>query len=354
MKSQLFYNYLALRITGPFFLGIFIYLLVLMVFDNLAGLGEYFFNQEAFLCIAITYFFSENQRLVNNGFLPKLERTPALKSWLLLLLVSGLSLTVVLVSLIVSGYFIFGIGYSWGTFFTELNAFIWIYCFIYVLYFMVLSSVVLFRIENKRALEKESVLKKNIDLKLQIFSRVINPEFLYKSLEALIMIIHRKDKASENFIQKLSHVYRSVLDSRHEELSDISSELEIAESALYLYNQQFGNCIKWTSPLQKKSADSAAEAYLLPGSMMIVLEWIVNSSIIQPNRPLEINIWPEEDYLVVEYSLWERLMPGTHYREKLKELETSFVHFTQRPFLIVKAEDRAFIKMPLLLLEPAA
>lgn len=339
---------------APLFLGIFIYLLVLMVFDDLGRLAEYFFNQEALLCIGLTYLFSESQRLTNNGFLSKLETTGALQTWLVALFAAGLSLTFLLVSAVVSTYFIFQIGYSWGTFSTELNAFLWIYGFIYTLYFMVLSSVILFGIENRRAIEKESVLKKNIDLKLRIFSRIINPEFLYRSLETLITIIHKKDKAGEKFIQKLSHVYRSVLDSRNDELSEVAAELEIAESAVYLYNQQFGNCIKWSASVESGPDEMLQSAYLLPGSMMIVLEWIVNSTIIQPSRPLEISLRTEDDYLVIEYTLWEKLMPAVNYREKLSELEASFGHFTQRPFLIVKAEDKAYIKMPVLLLESAA
>lgn len=343
-----------LRITAPLFLGVFIYLLVLMIFDDLARLEDYFFNQEALLCIAITYLFSEAQRLLNNLFLPRLENAQSVKTGLLLLFAGGLAATSLLVFAAISSYFIYQIGYSWGTFFTELNVFLWIYSFIYLLYFMVLSSAFLFGIENKRALEKENLLKKNIDLKLRIFSRIINPEFLYRSLETLITLIQRKDKSSEKFIHKLSHVYRSVLNTRNDDLALLDSEMEIAESAIYLYNQQFANAIQWKTGLENEEESRDEPAYLLPGSMMIVLEWVINSSIIQPARPLVINIFREEDYLVVEYSLWEKLMPLLHYKEKLNELEGSLRHFSQKPFVLIKAEDKAYIKIPLLYLEPAA
>ncbi len=350
MKSHLFYNHILSRLLTPLPLGILIYLLVLLVFDNLGSLDEVFFEKEALLCIGITYLAAEIQRTIANIFVKRIENSEFIKASFALLFLVGMVITLMVVAVSISSYFIWVIGYSYGTFSTELSTFVFIYGFIHILYFIVLTSVILFELENKRALEKEGVLKKNIDLKLRIFSRVINPEFLYRSLETLITILYKNDKSAEKYIQKLSHVYRSVLDSRYEDLSEISAEMAIAESIVYLYNQQHGGHIQWVSDTSEPSEG----LYLLPGSMMIVMEWIVSSNIINQNKPLQIVTRAEEDYLVIEYSLWERLMPAVDSRDKLMELLQSFEHFTQRPLLIVKADDKGFIKLPLLKLEKAA
>lgn len=350
MRNHLFYNQLIVRLVGPLPLGILVYVLVLLLFDDLSALGQLFFNQELLLCIVTTYLFSEIQRLISNSFLGKIESSDTLKLWFSALLIAGLASSAMLVFGVISSYFIWAIGYSFGTFSTELTIFLSLYGFIYLLYFMVLLSVILFRIESKRTLEKESLLKKNIDLKMKIFSRVINPEFLYQSLETLISILYRKDKSAESFIQKLSHVYRSVLDSRHEDLATLDSEIAIAESVTYLYNQQYNGHINWIKDLDQ----SSEELFLLPGSMMVTLEWIVNSNMINPGKPLKIQVRVEDDYLVVEYSMWEKLMlPGMN-KEKLLELVQSFEHFTQRPLLIIRANEQGFVKIPLLKLETAA
>jgi hypothetical protein len=323
---------------------------VLLVFDSLGSLGDVFFEKEALLCIVVTYLISETQRLLANASVDRLETSGSIRLSLLWMLLVGLAATQLIVFGSISAYFIWGIGYSWGTFSTELSTFLFIYGFINVLYFVVLSSVILFALENKRALEKEGLLKKNIDLKLRIFSRVINPEFLYRSLETLISIIYKKDRSAEKYIQKLSHVYRSVLDSRHEDLSEVASELLIAESIVYLYNQQHGGNIQWVA----EPGPASAEAYLLPGSMMIVLEWVIGSNMINAQRPLKITAATEEDYLTIEYTLWEKLMPAAESKDKIMELLQSFTYFTERPLLIVKADDRGFVKVPLLKLEKAA
>jgi len=350
MKRKLFYNHIASRLFSPLPLGILIYMLVLLVFDNLGSLEEVFFEKEALLCIGITYLISELQRALSNSFVNKIENSDYIRLSFALLFLAGLSSTLLVVFASISAYFLRVIGYSFGTFNTELFTFLFIYGFIYTLYFIVLASVILFALETQRALDKEGLLKKNIDLKLRIFSRVINPEFLYRSLETLISILHKKDKTADKYIQKLSHVYRSVLDSRHEDLSEMKSELTIAESIIYLYNQQHNGCIRWTP-----AADEAnTEAYLLPGSMMIVMEWIISSNMSNQHRPLSILAKIEEDYLTIEYTLWERLMPPAESKEKMMELLQSFEHFTERPLLIVKADDKGFIKLPLLKLEKAA
>ncbi|WOK06369.1 histidine kinase [Imperialibacter roseus] len=350
MKRKLFYNHLISRLFAPLPLGMLIYMLVLLVFDNLGSLGEVFFEKEALLCIGITYLVAELLRAIANGFVPRIESSDFIKLSFGLLFLAGLLVTLLVVFGSISAYFVGVIGYSFGTFTTELSTFLSIYGFIYALYFIVLASVILFTLETNRALDKEGVLKKNIDLKLRIFSRVINPEFLYKSLETLISILYKKDKAADKFIQKLSHVYRSVLDSRHEDLSEMKAELTIAESIVYLYNQQYDGNIHW----QPESEAIEEEAYLLPGSMMIVMEWIIASNMINQSRPLKIFVRREEDYLTIEYSLWERLMPTVEGKEKMMELLQSFEHFTERPLLIVKADNKGFVKLPLLKLEKAA
>lgn len=351
MKYSLFYNQTLFRLLAPLPIGILIYMLVLLVFDNLSSLGEVFFDQEALLFIVITYVLSETLRVVTNGLAARTETAGSVRGWLILLFLIGLLATLALVAGLITAYFVWVVEYSWGTFFTELTTSVSIYGFIYVLYFMVLTSVILFAIESRRAVEKESLLKKNIDLKLKIFSRVINPEFLYRSLETLITIIRRKEPSAEKFIQKLSHVYRSVLDNRHEDLAGLQTEMHAADSIVYLYNQQHDGHIRW-EPLEYGS--DAEEVFVLPGSMMIVLEWVINSNMINASKPLHISVRREDDYLVVEYTLWEKLVLAPEAWKKVEELVQSFEYFTRRPLLIVKAADRGYVKIPLLTIDRAA
>ena len=73
MKRKLFYNHLISRLFAPLPLGMLIYMLVLLVFDNLGSLGEVFFEKEALLCIGITYLVAELLRAIANGFVPRIS-----------------------------------------------------------------------------------------------------------------------------------------------------------------------------------------------------------------------------------------------------------------------------------------
>ena len=56
---KIFIHHIGFRLLAPVFVGVMVYVLILMVFDSISLLIENFFSQEAAFCIGLTYVLHE-------------------------------------------------------------------------------------------------------------------------------------------------------------------------------------------------------------------------------------------------------------------------------------------------------
>src|SRR5680860_513765 len=62
----------------------------------------------------------------------------------------------------------------------------------------------------------------------------VNPHFLFNSLNSLSSLVRNDPDLAEKFVQKLSSVYRYVLENKEKELVSLSTELDFVNNYFYL------------------------------------------------------------------------------------------------------------------------
>ena len=91
------------RLITPVFYGILVYVLILLINNNLDQLGSTFMNQEVYACIVLVYLLSETLRwnaIINERFFKKNIQNQVI--WQLLI---GVGLSILVVSTFISAYF---------------------------------------------------------------------------------------------------------------------------------------------------------------------------------------------------------------------------------------------------------
>lgn len=152
-------------------------------------------------------------------------------------------------------------------------------------------------IQNTLKLQQEAAAlqKENNTVRYTALQNQLNPHFLFNSLNTLIAEIEYNPDNAVRFTKNLSSVYRYVLQSQDKTLVSLGEELEFLDSYLFLHKVRLGDCISCVCDIP---AD-LTEAMLPPLTLQLLVENVIKHNTITSARPMKIDIFVQEDRLVV-------------------------------------------------------
>ncbi len=328
------------RIIAPLLFGVLVYLLILLVNNDLTEIGKIFNNGELYVCIGLSYLSLEALRLTIVLLSKRLDQTSYQRKIIIQTSVSVL-IAVAAVAAGVAAYFYWVAGFTVGM--AELQIFLWIFGFTALLYnLLYFSNEYLFR-ENTLKVEQETRLREKLEADFVAFKNEINPDLLYESLETLIQTLHHNLDAAEEQIDFLAGIYRYQLMHRNQELVTLHEELHTLDLLLNLLNHHHRNHIKLYTDIK-----DAKDFYLIPGSLLVSVDTIVRNTLIGDKTPLTLRLYTEEDgYLVIQHKMNDRLIVHQNSLQAFAHLQRAYLFFSERPFVQVKADLENYIKFPL-------
>ncbi|MCK4663881.1 MAG: histidine kinase [Bacteroidales bacterium] len=330
------------RIFVPPLYGTMVYILILLIFDSISQLTDNFFSFEVFLCIAITYILSELMRFIIsliNKFYPK---TGNFTVQIIIQLITNGICAIFITTVIIAAYFTYLVGFS--KFITELIVFNTIFLFTSVFYNMIYFSILYLNKINEIKLIQENLHKDHLTSELRNYKNKINPFLLYNSLETLISLAHKDSVKADNFINCLSNVYRNILFHKRNELINLENELGLTDDFLYILNYNHNSNIKWEFDIQKKYF----KYKIIPGTLSIIIEYIVNRSIISDIQALKIKCYTEGNNLIIKNKINDRLIPEKQNIPETQNLERAYSYFSDNPFEIKEENQYQITVIPLL------
>ena len=344
MNSQ-YIHAITFRLTWPLLQGFLVYILLLMVFDNVADLLGNFVNAEMYLCMILSFLLNEAIRLwigLFNKFLP--SRVDG--SRFVVQTIGSIACVLLIIGGTLSAYFIYLVGYSWGGFDMELTAFISIFSVFTLLFNAIHLSIVLLTSQNTQKIKDEELLRQNLDFQVQTFKNNINPSLFYESMEQFLILLYRDYKLADKYIYHLSERYRYVLENKQEELKSLEEELPTLDSLSFLFNEQHHHAIEIDNQVTNVHPDQL----VVTNTLATVIELLTRKTIISKERPLRIKCYIDEsdNYLVFEANLNERFVANPEMEKRADMLVKAYEYFTSKPFMNIKAGELTFIKIPLL------
>ena len=294
---KLFIHTPVFRFLSPIFSGIIAYLLILLVNNNIGQLQEQFLGQELYVCIGLSFITHEFSRFLLWLF----KKLPnALNSLVLLTvkIICAVLLSGFLIGALITAYYLYQSGYY--PLIEELKVFVGIYCFIPLGYILIdMSHEYLFKV-NSQKLENELLIKENIEEDFKQFKREINPNLLFESFEALIVLIHDDKDMVDDFIDNLAIIYRYILAGKKNQLTNIKEELFILDELIKLYNHL---------PHRKINIDRKDEGdfLIVPGTLLFVVEQIIKTSIVSSRIHLNLQIKFKENNFSISYQKEDKI-----------------------------------------------
>ncbi|MGB3800826.1 MAG: histidine kinase [Lewinella sp.] len=173
------------------------------------------------------------------------------------------------------------------------------------------ESMFFFTRYRQSLLEQERLTRINVQAQLETLKQQVNPHFLFNSLNTLVQVIPEDSKKAVLFTQRLSAVYRRILEYRHRDLITLAEELHSLEDYVFLMKTRFEEKLRVIyagAGAQEISASSgfSESVYLVPLSLQLLVENAIKHNVVSEDNPLTIEIIVTPDEVTVVNTLQPR------------------------------------------------
>jgi sensor histidine kinase YesM len=132
--------------------------------------------------------------------------------------------------------------------------------------------------------------KENLQSQFEVLKQQVNPHFLFNSLNVLSSLIKIDPDTAETFTEKLSKVYRYVLENKEKDLVAVSTEMEFLQSYLFLIDIRFMQKIKISIDIPQQYLDY----FILPIAVQMVIENAIKHNTFSKAKPMIINVFVDD------------------------------------------------------------
>lgn len=192
--------------------------------------------------------------------------------------------------------------------------------------------------------ETEQLKRANIESQLEGLKSQVNPHFLFNSLNTLTYVIPEDPERAVLFVRQLSKVYRYILEIREKQLIPLAEELNFMKSYLFLIKERFGDnlCIRKAIP------DEYLQDKIVPLSLQMLLENCVKHNIISKQRPLEIDVYIENQCLIVRNTLQRKHQEQSSTHVGLQNIRNRYAFFTEEQVGVEETDEYFQVSLPLI------
>jgi sensor histidine kinase YesM len=170
-------------------------------------------------------------------------------------------------------------------------------------------------------LENENVIAQYETLKNQV-----NPHFLFNSLNSLSSLIRHDDKKAIKFIEEFSDIYRYVLDANDKTIVETEKEIAFVNSYVYLQTLRYGDNLR----INYTDFRYIENTWVVPLSVQILVENAIKHNEISSENPLQIEIYTENDFLIVSNKICRLNFEPASKRIGLQNLASRYALITDR------------------------
>ncbi len=149
------------------------------------------------------------------------------------------------------------------------------------------------RWENTRLQHENSVAQ------LAMLKQQINPHFLFNSFNILKTMIRNQDANAEEYIVRLSELYRGLLATSHREKVPLSEELEALDHYLFMLKARFEDKLRFSRQL----SPADLSGFVPPFTLQMLVENAIKHNVVSHDKPLVVELFSENGALVVRNNL---------------------------------------------------
>jgi ligand-binding sensor domain-containing protein len=191
---------------------------------------------------------------------------------------------------------------------------------------------------------ENSLLHAREQAEFEMLKSQINPHFLFNSFNTLIATIETDPTTAIEFTEKLSDLYRNILQVRERDMIPLSEELDLLNNFIYLLKKRFGNALVFNIKIETH------EAQIVPLALQLLVENAVKHNTVSKLRPLKIDIIETDGWLEIRNNIQKKLehemeTKGTGFG--LASLTRRYALLSNKNIEIKQGKEDFIVRIPL-------
>lgn len=198
---------------------------------------------------------------------------------------------------------------------------------------------------NQANIEAEKLKTQQTISQLESLKNQISPHFLFNSLNTLAAIIPENQEQAVKFTEKLSNVYRYILQFKDKELVDLETELDFIKSYVFLLEIRYPENLT----VNYKIDEAAYDTKIAPLTLQILVENAIKHNVISKLDPLTIEIYTDSDHkIVVSNKLQIKTIAKNSTKMGLENIRKRYHYLTEKSVEIANTGSQFLVSVPLI------
>ncbi|MCE2611783.1 histidine kinase [Flavobacteriaceae bacterium D16] len=236
-------------------------------------------------------------------------------------------------------------GESWNEFVSgERMVFYYIALLITLVVTVFFHAVHFYKLSRDKQVKEQKIIAGTASARFDALKNQLDPHFLFNSLNVLTSLIEEDADQAQKFTTSLSKVYRYVLEQKNKDLVTVNEELQFARTYVRLLKMRFEDSIVFDIPEES----SNPEAKIVPLSLQLLLENAVKHNVVTSSKPLRINVFERDGFLVISNNLQEKSVVKKSSGVGLRNIQQRYQILSDREVMINKSRDTFQVSIPML------
>lgn len=198
---------------------------------------------------------------------------------------------------------------------------------------------------QKSVIEEEQAKQLIVQAQLDALRNQAQPHFFFNTLNTLRDIIDQNSKEeAKDFVDKISDVYRFILESGNEDLISLRDELKFSKSYIHIQQERFGDNLN----VNWEISDTALNTLIVPMSLQLLLENAIKHNVISKSKPLQVNVKTTDGDLIVENKIQPKSSQLPSTKVGLKNIQKRYHLISNRTPVIHNDGNQFVVSIPLL------
>lgn len=200
--------------------------------------------------------------------------------------------------------------------------------------------------KRRKEQEIESLKIENLQSRCDALTNQIHPHFFFNSLNGLTSLVRKKNEENTlAYVNKLSDVFRYILQSEKKGLVTLQEELTFVEAFQYMMEVRFANKLVFEILVPEDKLDHKIPVL----SLLPLIDNVVVHNIIDSEHKMKISIWlNDQSELVVSNPVYPKIVQADTNGTGLKNLENRFSLLMNKQIRLENDRKHYVVILPLL------
>lgn len=186
--------------------------------------------------------------------------------------------------------------------------------------------------------------KQQKENELKLLRSQIDPHFLFNNLNTLDSLIDTDSEKAKEYINRLSLIYRYLIQTKDAEVMELSKELQFAENYIFLIETRFGNDYN----ISIKKNEDVKDKFIPTGAVQTLLENVVKHNKPFNNISIKAEIIIGDNILKITNSKSKTQSKNESLGTGLKNLKARYKLISDKKVTILNSEKEFTVYIPII------